>query len=243
VLEQEGWAERKQGSGVYVRQRAQQRSTPEQILDGHIAGFFRAVRELHLPEETVRARVAQWLEAPRPDHFLVIDPDPMVRQILLTEIGDASQFPAKGCTIEECRSHLKGAVPLCRPSQAAKVRAALPMGVELITLEITSANVWLKPWVPVTENALIAVVSHWPDFLEIARTMLIAAGIGAEALVVRDAREAGWRQGLEQAARMLCDAHTAKLPRLKREPERIVFPLISEEMRAELGRWPRVGLG
>jgi hypothetical protein len=167
----------------------------------------------------------------------------MVRQILLTEIGDASKFPVTGCSIEDCRAHLKGAVPLCRPSQTAKVRTALPMGVELITLEITSANVWLKPWVPVTENALVAVVSHWPDFLEIARTMLIAAGIGAEALVVRDAREAGWRQGLEQAARMLCDAHTAKLPRLKGEPERIVFPLISEEMRAELGRWPRVGLG
>src|ERR1700722_12948618 len=99
LLEQEGWAERRQGSGVYVRRRAQERSTPEQILDGHIAGFFRAVRELHLPEETVRARVAHWLEAPRPDHFLVIDPDPMVRQILLTEIGDASRFPAKGCSI------------------------------------------------------------------------------------------------------------------------------------------------
>jgi DNA-binding transcriptional regulator YhcF (GntR family) len=76
VREQEGWAERRNGSGVYVRRRTPKRSTPEQILDGHIAGFFRAVRELHLPEETVRARVAEWLAAPRPDHFLVIDPTP-----------------------------------------------------------------------------------------------------------------------------------------------------------------------
>ena len=48
LLEKEGWTEQRRGSGVYVRANADAPSTPEQILDQHIAGFFRAVRELGL---------------------------------------------------------------------------------------------------------------------------------------------------------------------------------------------------
>jgi DNA-binding transcriptional regulator YhcF (GntR family) len=58
-LERDGWTERRRGSGVYVRANADTPSTPEQILDQHIAGFFGAVRELGLPAEAVRARVAE----------------------------------------------------------------------------------------------------------------------------------------------------------------------------------------
>ena len=71
-LEREGWTEkRRHGSGVYVRANADPPTTPEQILDQHIAGFFRAVRELSLPAPAIRARVADWLIAPPPDHFLL----------------------------------------------------------------------------------------------------------------------------------------------------------------------------
>src|SRR5271163_2897163 len=72
-LEREGWTERRRGSGIYVRAHVEPPSTPEQLLDHHIAGFFRAARELGLPAETVRARVAEWLVAPPPDHFVLID--------------------------------------------------------------------------------------------------------------------------------------------------------------------------
>ena len=68
-LHREGWTEKRQGSGVYVRDNADPPSTPEQILDFHIAGFFRAVRELNLDPELVRNRVAQWLAAPPPNHL------------------------------------------------------------------------------------------------------------------------------------------------------------------------------
>ena len=85
-LEREGWAERRHGSGVYVRANADAASTPEQILDQHVAGFFHAVRELSLPAAVVRARVADWLVAPPPDHLLLIESDPEFREILLTEI-------------------------------------------------------------------------------------------------------------------------------------------------------------
>jgi DNA-binding transcriptional regulator YhcF (GntR family) len=239
LLEREGWTEQRRGSGVYVRRQVEARHTPEQILDRHIAGFFRVVRELNIPEAAVRARVAEWLAAPRPDHFLVIDPDPRLREILLAEIAAATGFRAVGVGVDECcsREVLGAAVPLCRPSKTKMVRAALPAGVELITLRIRSANAWLVPWLPVADGALIGVASHWPEFLEIARTMLVAAGVATEALVVRDARQPGWKKGLEQTAAVLCDAYTAGKGDLLKGPLQVVFSLIADESLAELAKF------
>jgi DNA-binding transcriptional regulator YhcF (GntR family) len=235
-LEREGWTGRRRGSGVYVRANADAPSTPEQILDQHIAGFFRAVRELGLPAVAVRARVAEWIAAPPPDHFVLIDPDVELRRILLAEIGQITKFPVVGASIEDCGfpETLSAAIPLCRPSKTKLVRAALPAGVELITLPIRSPNAWLNPWLPAPKASLIAIVSHWPEFLTTARTMLIAAGLSTEVLVFRDAGKPRWQRGLEQATAILCDAYTATLPALPAKPHRIVFPLLADTARAEL---------
>jgi DNA-binding transcriptional regulator YhcF (GntR family) len=229
-LESDGWTERRRGSGVYVRANRDAPSTPEQILDHHIAGFFRAVRELGLPASAVRARVAEWIAAPPPDHFVLIDPDVELRRILLVEISQMTSFPVVGASIKDCAlpETLAAAIPLCRPSKTHLVRAALPAGVELIILPIRSANAWLTPWLPAPAAALVGVVSHWPEFLSTARTMLIAAGLPADELVFRDAREAGWKRGLEQATAILCDAYTATVAGVPKKPQKIVFHLLAE---------------
>jgi DNA-binding transcriptional regulator YhcF (GntR family) len=229
-LEKEGWTERRRGSGVTVRAQAETLSTPEQRIDHHIAGFFRAAREMGLPAAAVRARVLEWLAAPEPDHFVLIDPDAESRRILLTDLRAATGWAVDEASVEDCCNPetLAAAVPLCRPSLAKTVRAALPKGVELVTLPIRSPNAWLSPWLPAPAGHLVGVVSHWPDFLEGARTMLIAAGLPTEALVFRDAREARWRRGLEQVTAILCDSFTATLRELPEKPFRIVYPLLAD---------------
>jgi DNA-binding transcriptional regulator YhcF (GntR family) len=238
-LERDGWAEARHGSGVYVRANAEPPSTPEQILDQHIAGFFRAVRELNLPSAAIRQRVAQWLAAPPPDHLLLIDPDSELRQILLTEIREATSFPIRGVSLEDCASSetLAGAIPLCRPSKTRLIRAALPSGIELITLQIRSANAWLTPWLPAPAGHLIGVVSHWPEFLAIARTVLVAAGLNPDTLIFRDARQSRWNRGLNEATAILCDAFTAAVPTLPSKPHIIVYPFLADSARAELKRY------
>jgi DNA-binding transcriptional regulator YhcF (GntR family) len=101
-LEREGWTERRRGSGITVRAHADGSTTPEQQIDHHIAGFFRATRDLGLPAEAVRERVAQWLAAPPPDHFVMIDEDPELRRILLTELRAATAWPVSEVTPEDC---------------------------------------------------------------------------------------------------------------------------------------------
>jgi GntR family transcriptional regulator len=229
-LEKEGWTERRRGSGIYIRAQAEELATAEQRIDHHIAGFFRATRELGLPEAAVRARVLQWLAMPLPDHFVLIDPDAELRRILLTELRQATNWPVHESTIGSCRNRetLAGAIPLCRPSQEKLLRAALPKGVELVTLPIRSPNQWLNPWLPAPEGHLLGVVSHWPGFLDGARTMLIAAGLAPEVLIFRDAGRPHWRRGLEQVTAILCDSFTAGMPTLPSKPFHIVFPLLAD---------------
>ena len=229
-LQRAGWTELRHGSGVYVCEQPEP-TTPQQILDRHIVNFFRAAHDLKLAPGEVRTRVAQWLEAPPADHFLVIDPDPELRRVLLAEIRRLTKFPARESSLEDCDKDLRGAVALCRPSKTEMVRSALPAGVELTTLQITSAQGWIAPRLPAAEGHLVAVVSHWPEFLAHARPMLASAGIPTEALIFRDARRPRWQRGLEQAAGILCDSYTASLPTLPRKPRIIVFPLINEASR------------
>jgi GntR family transcriptional regulator len=237
-LEREGWTEYRHGSGVYVKNNAVPPSTPEQILDQHIAGFFRAVRELNLPAAHVRRRVALWLESPPPDHFLLVDPDAEVREILLSELQQVAKMPVSSASVEDCAKPetLVAAIPLCRPSQANAVRAALPAGVELITLQIRSARAWLDSWLPSLKGGLIGVASRWPDFVEIARTVLEAAGVEPERLVLRDAARPRWVRGLDETAAIICDARIAASGKLPQGPRIFVFPFLADAARAELGR-------
>ncbi len=238
-LAREGWVEYRHGSGVYVKSNAALPSTPEQILDQHIAAFFRAVRELRLPSAAIRRRVAEWIASPPPDHFLLIDPDADARDILLAEITQMTTWPAEGISLEEAAKPeaLLAAIPLCRPSKTQAVRPILPAGIELITLPIRSANKWLDPELPALRGKLIGVVSQWADFREIARTMLAAAGVDPDLLIVRNPRRPRWRRGLDHAGAILCDACTRATRELPRGPRIFVFPLLADSAHMELGQF------
>ena len=244
-LERDGWTELRHGSGVYVQSNSVPVTTTEHMLDVHIANFFHGVRELNLPAAAVRARMAQWLAAPPPDHLLVIDPDPELRRVLMTEIRRYTNFDVREASVEVCTSlnRLQGAVPLCRPSKTKLIRAALPAGIELTTLQITSATGWLTPRLPAAEGHLVAVVSHWVEFLDHARPMLAATGIPLESLLFRDARRPRWQRGLEQVDGILCDSFTASVPTLPKKPRIIVFPLIAEPSREMLRGFKRDSAG
>lgn len=238
-LAREGWVEYRHGSGVYIRSEVASAQTPEQILDQHIVAFFKAVRELRLPALAIKQRVAEWIAAPPPDHFVLIDPDRDARDILVTEICKLTTWPAIAISVEDAvkPDALLGAVPLCRPSKAEIVRTILPAGLELIPLQIRSANKWLDPELPSLKGKLIGVVSAWQDFREIARTMLAAAGVDPDLLVVRNPKLPRWQRGLDQTGAIICDAHTAVTLELPKRPRVFLFSLLADTFQLELGKF------
>ena len=235
-LQQERWVEFRRGSGVYIAA-----EKPEVVLssavalDQMIATLVRSARKSGVTLPALRARLRQWLELQPPDHFLLIEPDEELRRIVASEIQQQAAWPVQSCDLTDLLAALDGAIALALPNRAAAVREALPAGSDLLTLEFRSVTASLAAYLPAPSAALVGIASRWPNFLKIARTMLIAVGFSPDALIVRDAAQTNWQRGLKQTAAVVCDSLTAaELPTGCRA---IPFSLLSEPSIAELRRY------
>src|SRR5579864_7427360 len=191
-LEKAGWLEPRRGSGVYIRELAEKKPlSPELGLDRMIANVSRSARQSGIPLPAVRKRLRQWLYLQPPDHFLLIEPDMELANIVVAEIQQAVTFPIMVSGLGACSSPeaLESAIPLAMPSKLASIRAKLPEGIECIGLRLRSVTESLLSWMPARKQELVAVASSWPDFLKRGRTMLVAAGFDCDGLLVRDVRE------------------------------------------------------
>lgn len=215
-LEREGWLESRHGSGMYVRaSRPSTPPTPELAADQLIGELAAKARRLGVEHSLLRARLQRWTNAAAPARWLVIEPDPELRRIVIHEMTQALALPVAGCSPGECGNAavVDGAIPAVLPSKAAAVRKLLPAGTELIVFRVNPVapelHERLLRYPPEHAGELIAIASRWRDFQHIALTMLIAAGIAPECLLVRDAAQPGWKRGLDAASGVVCDAVTA----------------------------------
>jgi GntR family transcriptional regulator len=105
-LEREGWVEFRHGSGVYVR--AKQPAGPlrpkiaaEFVVDQLIGDLVARARRKGASETLLRARLHRWLAMEPPSRWLVIEPDPDLRSIVIHEMSKALALPITGCAPEE----------------------------------------------------------------------------------------------------------------------------------------------
>ena len=243
-LARRGWVEFRKGSGVYVRGHAGDSPLDMQQenasladtgleLDQLISTFLRIARERGFSLGEIQSRVKHWLEFQPPDHFLVIEPDSELRQILMVEIRERTKFPVSGTSLEDCAKPglLTGASPVALYGQAENVRKALPPDTACLLLRSRSVPETLQGQKPASDD-LIAVVSRWPEFLRWSRTILVAAGVDPIALSFRDAREPGWQRGLRSSAFVITDAVTAR--QLPEGCQARVFRIIADSSLDEL---------
>lgn len=240
-LEREGWVEFRHGSGVYVRAtRPDAALSPELAVDRLIGELAAKARRMGASPALLRERMRRWLAAAPPARWLVIEPDAELRGIVIHEMQQALALPVEGCAPDECGASevFDGAIPAVLPSKAATVRKLLPAGMELTVLAVQPVSAELQAnlrrYLPEHAGELVGIASRWSEFQRIAQTMLIAAGIVPESLLVRDATRAGWKRGLEAASGVVCDAVTAKA--LPRGVFALRFTLLDQQALAELRR-------
>jgi GntR family transcriptional regulator len=240
-LEQDGWLEFRHGSGVFVRAtRPSAPLSPEVAVDQLIGELAAKARKMGAGEQLLKARLHRWLESQPPSRWLVIEPDAELRAIVIDEMEQALGLPVAGCAPEECggAKHLEGSMPVVLPSKAAWVRKLLPAGTELTVLQVHPVSpellVRLQRYLPEHAGELIGIASRWSDFQRIAKTMLIAAGLQSESLLVRDASLPGWKRGLEVTSGVVCDSVTAR--ELPTGAFALNFTLLDEATLSELRR-------
>jgi GntR family transcriptional regulator len=226
-LEEDGWVELRHGSGVFVRTtRPDAPLSAEMTIDQMIGDIAGKARKLGVSDAFLKARLRRWLALEPPARWLVIEPDQELRRIVICELEQAITLPVIGCGFEECATPamLEGSMPAVLPSKATAVRKLLPCGKELVTLQVhpvaPEMQGYLQRYMPDHSTDLVGIASRWSEFQRIAQTMLIAAGIAPECLIVRDVSQVGWQRGLETATAVVCDAAT------ETELPEGVFPIV-----------------
>jgi len=133
-LARRGWLQFRKGSGVYVRVLTQEAQLDGQLqLDQLISAFLKMARQHGFTLAEIRSRVKGWLGFQPPDHFLIIEPEPELRRILLAEIHEATGFPVQGVGLDACRktAELAGAALVAMYGRADELKDALPLRLVL----------------------------------------------------------------------------------------------------------------
>jgi GntR family transcriptional regulator len=232
-LARRGWVEFRKGSGVYVRIRADEKEDGL-ALDQMISRFFRHLREDGYSLAEIQTAVSRSLSAERPDHFLVLEPDPELREILAAEIRVATKTRVTGAGPTDLNDPLTliGAVPCVLYGHLEAFGDRVKPERDLLVIHSGSVVESFRGETKPRPDALIAIVSRWPEFLRWSRTLLVAAGLDADALSFRDARERGWEKGLRSAAFVITDSLMA--PRIPAGCEIKLFRLISDRSLKEV---------
>ena len=233
-LEKSSWLEFRKGSGVYVRATPPESREGQAGLDCLIGEFFRSTRKLNLPLAVVRERLRQWLDIQAPDHFLLVEPDVQLAQIVVSEMKAAVSLPVKTAT-EIDPSTLPGVIPVVLSASSKKLKNLGSLNGDLLTLHLRSARDSLARYLPVIPSILIGIASGWPPFIKNASTMLISAGFHPDCLLLRDTSKSGWKRGMHEAAAVVCDSVTATA--LDGHSRVLTFPLLSQQSIDQLRRY------
>lgn len=212
-LESEGWVELRHGSGVFVRTtRPESPLSPELAIDQMIGDLVAKARKLGASDAFLKTRLRRWLALEPPARWLVIEPDPELRRIVISEMEQSLSLPVIGCGYEDCCTPgmIEGSMPAVLPSKALTVRKLLPPTRELVTLQVhpvaPELQSYLQRYMPAHSTDLVGIASRWSDFQRIAQTMLIATGFAPECLLVRDATLPDWKRGLDATTAVICDS-------------------------------------
>jgi len=235
-LESEGWVASRKGSGVFVREtkplQVQQDSAA--ALDHLFHEFLHSVRTLDIADQQVRDYLRRWTDAPLPTNLLLVEPEAALAKIVMAEIGVTIVTPLLHCTPDDefLMQKATSAIVLVLPSKAEWVKSLLPGDATVVTLNVRSVASSLADWLPASPDALVAIASGWPPFLDIARTLLVSAGFSGDALLLRETSDSDWQQGLDQTSIVVCDLCTAQL--LPSSTRKVCFSLLADETVANL---------
>ena len=113
-----------------------------------------------------------------------------------------------------------------------EARKFSPPDAPLVVLQLNSVQDAMRGKRRPQKEELVGLASHWEKFLRWSQTMLLAAGIENEQIILRDARTRDWQKGLDLCTFVIADSLTAK--ELPANFDVRVFRLVSDASLAEL---------
>ncbi|MEZ5305674.1 MAG: GntR family transcriptional regulator [Pyrinomonadaceae bacterium] len=228
VLTERGLVEFRSGAGFYAL--GYFARTNKKDLASLAARFYSEAISMGYESADILRAVNYCAAAGKGNDYVVVEEDPALREIMIQEVRSRSGARVTGIhplqidawkeakceflALEDEKPRLGETIPTCR------------------FLRVNSVTDALKSAARPSADALIAVVSGWEGFLKYSQTMLAAAAIDADSIVLRLTSEKDWKRGLDSASIIICDSLTASL---LPESEKIrVFPIIASDSIEEI---------
>ncbi len=202
----------RRGSGFYVCDANEENADGKPNLDALVTEFLRAAQSLGFSIEDINENLKKRAENKMPEQILVIEADEDLRRILIAEIESAIDYGVSAASIEEIENKLRAAPNLiiaAMSDEKSKIKKLTP-DAACVCLTPRSVSNSMSCETRPEKDDLIAVVSGWENFLNLAKTVLVAAEIEADSIIARSTKQANWRKGLENASLVICDALTAR---------------------------------
>jgi len=227
-LVRRGWLTRRRGSQLIVGTDSGTPSDTSHSLDELINESIQRAKDMGYTLQALRQRVRERLMAQPADHFLVVEPEKGLREIIRKEIHDSLGWPVVGCSLEEfitepglaIGAQVLGANHLLKELKPLVPRHRPPLG-----LVYSRASEQVDLIRRLRSPSIVAVVSISESLLRTARSLL-APAIGRrhalnEVLVLEDAP-----MNLGAADIVISDSITASAVRSRRK---IIYQLLASD--------------
>lgn len=223
----------RKGSGFYVRGLEVETLDGDLRVEKLISDCLEHAEDLGLSPVDFAKRLEKRLAVKVHNRLLVIESDRNLREILIAEIESATALDVAGISLEELESSKNSdAIFASMTNEKSKIEQILSGVTTCRYLRFRSVSESLAGQTRPARNDLIAIVSGWETFLQLAKTMLVAAGIEPESIVVRSLDGSNLTKGLRPMSMIICDhASTKHFPD---DPRLRVFKLIDNASLDEL---------
>ncbi len=234
IISEQGFIEFRKGSGFYVCESKQPNNGDEKGLDALIGDFFQAAQLQGFSETEIQNRLQKWFNAPKPKQIVVIKSDENLRRILVEEIKQATDLRVSGASFEEFVEKHQNSNVICATliDEKDKIESFLSADKTCFVLTPRSVSDSMKGETRPQQSDLIAVVSGWDKFLALSKTVLIAANVESDSIILRSTAVKNWKNGLAKVSMIICDTLTAK--EFNNDNRIKVFQLIADSSLAKL---------
>jgi DNA-binding transcriptional regulator YhcF (GntR family) len=207
-LTRDGWLEREQGSGLYVRRGApSEKGSAEGLEDVLRSALHRAFRQ-GFSAADIRGGIERWLAAPPPRQVVVVETNRATADVLVHEIRERVGGPVSACLLETALS--QGLPPeslaVTWPFHLEPLRRVVPEdALAPLTLRVSAEDARTITRLP--KDSVALVLSHSTRVLQYAEWMLNS--VRGDDIMVRCVQlgdEEEWRALLPAVEAVFADA-------------------------------------
>jgi DNA-binding transcriptional regulator YhcF (GntR family) len=218
-LVRRGWLTRRPGSRLVVGTASGAPLVEPHDLDELINESIQRARNMGFTLQALRQRVRKRLLAQPPDHLLVVEQEPGLREIMQAEVRERVGWPTDGCSFEGLTNEpglAIGAQVLVANHLLEEMKPLVPRNKPAIGIVHSRAGDQLDLIRKLQNPSIVAVVSVSESLLKTARGFL-APEVGNRHTLTERLVDQGTPISLDAADLVFCDSVTLSIVRARRK--------------------------